>query len=55
MVTYLLGGGTIGPAIWVRDMSTDAAYKEGFGQIPPQGGLRDDGMATVEGSVWRLV
>ena len=36
-------------------MSTDAAYEEGVVKIPPQGGLRDDGMATVEGSVWRLV
>ena len=36
-------------------MSTDAAYEEGVGQIPPQGGQRFDGMATTEGSVRRLV
>ena len=36
-------------------MSTDAAYEEGVGQIPPQGGPQAEGMATAEGSVWKLV
>ena len=30
----LLGGGTIGPAICVRDMGTDTAYVEGVGRFP---------------------
>ena len=30
----LLGGGTIGPAIWVREMGPDIAYAEGTGRIP---------------------
>ena len=49
IVTDLLGGGAIGPDIRVRDMSTDAAYEEGVGQISPQGGPQADGMATTEG------
>ena len=32
--TDLLGGGAIGPAIWVRDMGTDTAYAEGVGRFP---------------------
>ena len=36
-------------------MSPDAAYEEGVGHIPPQGGPQDDGTATAEGSVRRLV
>ena len=39
IVTDLIGSGAISPAIWVRDMSTDAAYEEGVGRIPPQGSL----------------
>ena len=31
----LLGGGTIGPAIWVRDVGPDTGYAEGAGRIPP--------------------
>ena len=31
----LLGSGTIGPTIWVRDIVPDTAYAEGDGQIPP--------------------
>ena len=31
----LLGGGTIGTAIRVRDMGTDNAYEEGDERIPP--------------------
>ena len=31
----LLGGGKIGPTIWVRDMGPDTAYAEGDGRIPP--------------------
>ena len=55
IVTDLLGGGTIGTAIWVRDISTDTSYEEGVGQILPQGGLQADGMAIAEGLVRRLV
>ena len=33
--TDLLGGGSIGPAIQVRDIGTDTDYTEGVGQIPP--------------------
>ena len=55
IVTYLLGGGAICTAIWVREMSTDAAYEEGVGQIPSQGGPQADGMETAEGLVRRLV
>ena len=32
---YLLGGGTLGPAIQVRYMGPDTAYAEGAGRIPP--------------------
>ena len=35
-------------------MSTDAAYEEGIGRIPPQGCLQTDGMAVMEGAVRRL-
>ena len=52
--TYLLGSGAISPAVWVRDMSTGAAYEEGVGQIPPQDGPQDGGTATAEGLVHRL-
>ena len=52
--TYLLGGGAIGPAIQVRDMSPDAVYEEGVWRIPPQGGPQDDCTANTEGSGWRL-
>ena len=31
----ILGGGTIGPNIRVKDMGPDTAYAEGVGQIPP--------------------
>ena len=52
--TDLLGGGAIGPAIRIRDMGPDAAYEEGIGRIPPQGGPQADGTAAVEGAVQRL-
>ena len=51
---YLLGGGEIGPDIWVRDMGPDAAYEECVGHIPPQGGPQADGTSAVEGAVQRL-
>ena len=35
-------------------MSTDAAYEEVIGRIPPQGCLQDDGMEAVEGAVRRM-
>ena len=53
--TYLLGGGAIGPAVWVRDMGPDAAHEEYVGRIPPQGGPQADGEATAEGAGRRLV
>ena len=31
-------------------MGPDAAYEEGVGQIPPQGGPQADGTATPEGA-----
>ena len=31
----ILGGGTIGPDLWVRDMGPDPADAEGDGLIPP--------------------
>ena len=36
-------------------MSPEAAYEEGVGQIPKQGGPQADGMATADGSLQRLV
>ena len=47
IVTDLLGGGAIGPAVRVRDMSPDATYEEGVGWIPPQGGPQADRTATT--------
>ena len=51
---YLLGGGTIGPAIRVIDLGPYPAYAEGAGQIPTQGFLLTYGEATVEGTGRRL-
>ena len=48
--TDLFGRGAIGPAVRVRDMSTDSAYEEGIGRIPPQDEPQADGTAAVEGS-----
>ena len=50
----LLGGGSIGPSIWVRDMGTDAAYEESVGKILPQGDPQAYGMAIKEGAEQRL-
>ena len=50
----LLGGGTIGPTIWVRDISPDTSYAEGAGQIPLKGGPQTDGEATAEVTGRRL-
>ena len=36
-------------------MSPDAAYEEGVGQIPPQGGPQAEREATAEGAGWSLV
>ena len=36
-------------------MSPDAAYEEGVGWIPPQGGPQADRVATAESLGWRLV
>ena len=48
--TDLLGGCEIGTDIQVRDMGPDAAYEEGIGRITPQGCLKADGTAAVEGA-----
>ena len=53
--TDLLGGGAIGPDIWVRDVGSDTAHEEGVGRIPPQGGPQADGTETAEGVGRRLV
>ena len=52
--TYLLGGGEIGPTVWVRDMGPDAAHEEYVGRIPPQGGPQADTVATAGGTGRRL-
>ena len=52
--TDLLDGVETGPDVQVRDMGPDAAYEEGVGQIPPQGGPEADGTADVEGAGQRL-
>ena len=52
--TDLLGCGTIGTAVRVRDMGPDAAYEEGIGRIPPQSVPQADGTAAVEGAGKRL-
>ena len=44
--TNLIGGGTVGTAIWIRDLGDDATYQEGVGRITPQGGPQDDRGAT---------
>ena len=44
----LRGGGSGGHALRVGDMGKDTAHREGFGQIPPQGGPQDDGEKTSE-------
>ena len=41
------GGGPGGSAAWVGDVGDDTTYWEGFGRIPPQGGLQADKMATL--------
>ena len=48
MGTDSLGGGAIGPYIRVRYTSPHAAYEEGVGRIPPQGGPQDDRTAALE-------
>ena len=40
--TDILGCGSVGSVVWVRNMGGDAAHQEGFGQIPPQGGPKSD-------------
>ena len=45
----ILGGGTIGPAIRVRDMGPDTVYTYGAGRIPPQGGPQTDGWEPRKG------
>ena len=51
---YLLGSGTIGAAIRVRDLGPYPAYAEGAGQISTQGCPQTDGAATAEGTGRRL-
>ena len=35
----ILGGGPVSDAVRVGDVGYDPMHREGFGQIPPQGGL----------------
>ena len=44
----LLGGGSGGSNVRVRDVGDDTTHWEGFGRIPPQGGPKDDGMTTSD-------
>ena len=53
--TDLLGSSAIGPDVQIRDMGPDTAHEEGFGRIPPQGGLQADVAATKERLVRRMV
>ena len=39
---YLLGSGTFVHALQVGSMGDDTPHLEGFGRIPPQGGLQAD-------------
>ena len=34
----ILGGGTVGIVVWVRDVCDDPTHQEGVGRIPPQVG-----------------
>ena len=36
--------------VWVGDMGYVPAYWENLGQLPPQGGTKTDGKATVDGT-----
>ena len=47
----ILGGGSVGPLVRVRDVGDDAAHREGAGNIPPQGGPQGDMEATSERKV----
>ena len=42
----IIGCGSIGPIVRVRDMGDVAAHKLGVGRIPPQGGPQDYREAT---------
>ena len=44
----ILGGGSVGIVVRVRDVGDDAAHQEGVGQIPPHGGPQDDREVTLE-------
>ena len=48
----LLGGGSVGHDIRVKDMGDDTPHWEGFGRIPPQGGTQADREATWEREGW---
>ena len=43
----LLGAGSVGHALLVRDMGHEPTNREGFGRITPQGGPQADGEATL--------
>ena len=45
---YILGGGSVGPVVQVRDMVYDAAYCEGVGRVLPQSGLQANRESTLE-------
>ena len=40
--TYLIGGGPVGPVVWVRAVGDDPPQWEGLGRITPQGGPQAD-------------
>ena len=50
----LLGGGTVGPALRVRDMGPDPADTEVAGRIPTYVGPQTDGATTAEGTGLRM-
>ena len=51
---YLLGGGPVGHAVWVRDVGCDLLHWEGFGWITSQGDPKAHGEATLARKGWRM-
>ena len=53
VVDNVLRGSFAGsPVVWFGDVGYVPIHWEDLGRIPPQGGLRTDGAATVEGTGW---
>ena len=50
----VFGGGTMGPAVWVREMGPNTAYADGPGRISPHSSLKTDGTETVEDTVQKM-